>query len=1024
MENSKKIYHIPNVLCRNTLAGHMAPVEAVLVRDKYIISSSRLGTIFVWDLYSGKKIKTLEGHSKSVTTLDYENGILVSGSNDTTIRLWSLNTGECFRILQGHTEAVLAVSISKDIIASGSDDTTIRIWNAQNGELIRVLDEHERSVSTVKIFGETLYSGSWDHFLRIWDLKTGECKGSYEEHFDSIMDLDVNKNVIVTADYTGYINVWNRKTHELIHHLKQHRLAVLGIKIDNNYIYSTSKDKSIRITDINTGVCVKKLEGHQDATTGIDKQANFIITSSADKLIKIWDDFSLHSRHTIKAHENQVLGTKNEGNLLVTAGTDNFLKIWNIEEGTLYKTIKINHIGWIWGLDFKDNRILASSDDGFYRLYDVDSGQMLQELKGHEGKVYRTMIHGNKAITSGWDNTARVWDLNSGVCLHVLRGHSYAVYSSVITEDGKYITGSSDGTIRVWDSNGSEIRMINFHQDEIFHIDVQGDLVASASGDGVCGVFNYHTGELVASFDDHSDQVWTVLFHGDIIITGSADNTIKIWDINTKSCLDTLEGHNDAVKDLAISGNYLVSGSFDSTIKIWDIKKYLDTEKELEEKVTKEIESLTAQIQMARTYDLIPAELGEPGLIRILYSMNLSDSDKEFKNEKFIASIKESAKTWNNVGRIGYAPWLSVIPRGIKAGTIPLEEDENVANILQEFLSGFRENKDLYWLGLLRRYQNNLEQLLPSEWTFKLHFSGQGPNPIDGYEWIPLRSKINYTSLEDREETALVFQITLQNINEWLLPIIKAIEIQLKDDRGDVKYIQFNNFIPNEEGDWTTTAMFKIDSGYRMEPTAIIHITDIRVIYDENLTPSFQGSNIVRQLNEIRLENQELENYLEVLHQNIQLLNEEIASISLENPPTKKPHKKTAVTVQKGYRLDELANSSESMEVFKYVKKKYQEPKIGNLEVKIKEYFNKFLEFIQPKFILFTSATSIVSAILSILVYLHVLFPDQVFMGEKVLGSDFTLLEIMLYASAYVILAIILVISIATWFRYQFRKRK
>ena len=1024
MIKSKKIYRISNIICRNVLAGHETPVEAVLIRDEFIISGSRGGKIKIWDLHSGKNIKTLKGHTGSITSLDCQHGIIVSGSKDKTIRIWLLETGDCMQTLQGHTEAVLSVCISDNYIASGSDDSTVRIWNVENGESMQILEQHSRSVSAVKIFKNKLYSASWDHFLRIWDLGSGECLSAVEEHFDAISTIDVSENFIVTGDQTGYIHVWDRETLDTLHHFKHHRLAVMGVKIAQNYLYSTSKDKTILITDLTTGVCVKKLEGHHDATVGIDKQNNYIVSSSADKMIRIWDNFSIHSHYTIKAHEGLILGIKAQGNTLVSVGIDNILKVWDVKNGRLLKTIDPGYKSWIWGLAFDGNLILASSDKGIYRLYDLGSGKLLQELKGHQGKVYRAYIHRDKAITAGWDNTARVWDLNSGTCLHVLRGHTYAVYSAIITEDEKYITGSSDGTIRVWDSNGKEIREIAYHQDEIFHIEAEGDILVSASGDGVCGVFNYKTGEVIAEFDDHTDQVWTVLIHKGLIFTGSADNTIKIWDLNTKSCLDTLEGHTDNVKDLTISGDYLISGSLDSTIRIWDISKYFDSKLEIDEAITSNLESLVAQIQMSRTYDLVPFELGEPGLLRILYGMKPLTDETAFKHEKLVLAVKECAHSWNNLGRIGYAPWLSDIPRGIRAGSIPLEENESLEIILQKFLSGIRENGDLYWFGLLRKYQNNLETLLPNKWSFKLDFSGQGPNPLEGYEWIPLTSKINHTDLDDREETALVFRLTFQNMNDWILPLIKAVEIQLKDDRGDVNYIQFNNFIPNEKGEWNTTAMFKIDAGYKMEPTAIINITDIRVLYDEKLAPNFQGSNVLEQLSEIRLENQELRNKLEILNANIFKMSGEIASISLKAPPTKKKQIKNFGPVQKGYKLDELSNTADSMKVFKYVKQNFHEPRIGMLKVHIKEYFNKFLEYIQPKFILFTSMTSIVSALLSIMVYLHIFFPDQDFLGENILGSEFSLLEIIIYIILYLILTIILIFSIVAWIKYQFRKKK
>jgi WD40 repeat protein len=1023
MAVSKLIYDIPNVICCKILRGHDYPIESVLIRDNYIISASRSGKINIWDLTTGKILRSLNGHSDFVNSLDSYGGKLVSGGNDKILRVWDIKTGECLMKLEGHSKPILSVCITEDLIASGSDDHTIRIWDGKSGDLIRVLKGHARSVSGVRIIDDTLYSSSWDHGVRIWDLECGDCLGEREEHFDAINTIDVSEEYIATGDQTGYINIWDIKTLELLHTLKHHKLAIMHLKIDGNYIYTTSKDKTICITDLSTGICVKKLEGHSDATVGIDKQNNFIVSCSADKTIRIWDDFSLHSKFNFKAHQGLVLGAKAYDKTLVTTGNDNLLKIWDIKSGSLIKKVELENEGWNWGLAFKKNQILVSSDEGNYRLYDLESGKIIQTLKGHKGKTYRTMIRDNRAITSGGDNTARVWDLESGKCLHILKGHTYPVYSSVITEDGKFITGSSDGTIRVWNNEGIQLRVIDFHNDEIFHLEVQGEYVVSASGDGICGVFNFNTGDLVAKFDDHTDQVWTVFIHKNLVFSGSKDKTIKIWDLDTQLCINTLEGHKDGVKDLTLDGNYLISGSYDSQVRIWDISKHLDLKLEISEKISSDFDTLAAQIQMGRTYELIHENLGDPEVIGLLYGMKSSSESSQDTN--LILNFKDRIGTWDNLGRIAYAPWLSEIAIGIQNGTIPLKEDESVETILQKYISGFRDNGDLYWMGLLRRYGNKLETLFPKKWTFRLDFSGQGPNPLEGYEWQRLGPKINKVNLKDREETALVFRLTLENINEWILPLVKAFEIQIKDDRGDVNYVNFSNFLPDEQGNWYTTAMFKIDAGYKMEPNAMLYFSDINVIYENLLAPSFQGTNILKQISIIRRENEDLRQKLESIEQQMLLLSEKIISTEVGKvlPEQKQKIKKAVLP---GYKLENLYSYGKSKKIFQRIEKQYQEPVIGVINVEIGEKFNKFLEHIQPKFILFTSATSITTALLAILLYIQG-FTSIDLLGNFIDlggGNIIPLTEIILYILVYGILIIILVVSIIMWSRYQSRRRK
>ncbi|NCS20362.1 MAG: hypothetical protein GPJ15_10325 [Microcystis aeruginosa G11-06] len=60
---------------------------------------------------------------------------MASGSADNTIKLWNLETGKEIRTLKGHDNLVNSVSFSPDgkTLASGSVDKTIKLWNGSNG---------------------------------------------------------------------------------------------------------------------------------------------------------------------------------------------------------------------------------------------------------------------------------------------------------------------------------------------------------------------------------------------------------------------------------------------------------------------------------------------------------------------------------------------------------------------------------------------------------------------------------------------------------------------------------------------------------------------------------------------------------------------------------------------------------------------------------------------------------------------------------------------------------------------------
>ena len=120
----------------------------------------------------------LEGHDNLVISVNFspDGKTLVSGSWDKTIKLWNVETGKEIRTLKGHDELVRSVNFSPDgkTLVSGSLDKTIKLWNVETGEEIRTLKGHDSYLSSVNFSpdGKTLVSGSDDNTIKLWNLGT------------------------------------------------------------------------------------------------------------------------------------------------------------------------------------------------------------------------------------------------------------------------------------------------------------------------------------------------------------------------------------------------------------------------------------------------------------------------------------------------------------------------------------------------------------------------------------------------------------------------------------------------------------------------------------------------------------------------------------------------------------------------------------------------------------------------------------------------------------------------------------
>ena len=131
-------------------------------------------TVRVWDLTTGKLIKTLIQHTDLIWSIAIspDSKTLVCGSRDRTIQIIDLSTGYIKQTLTKHTSAVWAVAISPDgnTLASGGSDNNIILWDLHSGEVQKILTGHSQDVLSVAFSpdGQKLVSCSRDQKIRIW----------------------------------------------------------------------------------------------------------------------------------------------------------------------------------------------------------------------------------------------------------------------------------------------------------------------------------------------------------------------------------------------------------------------------------------------------------------------------------------------------------------------------------------------------------------------------------------------------------------------------------------------------------------------------------------------------------------------------------------------------------------------------------------------------------------------------------------------------------------------------------------
>lgn len=355
------------------------------------------------------------GHYDSIQSIEWssDSRFFLSAAKDLTARIWSVDPEEGFlaTTLAGHREGVCAAYFSKDQerIYTVSKDGAVFRWeyvpNPNQPSDNEGMDEDDDG------------STKWRIVERHYFMQNNAKVNCVAYHADS--------NLLVAGFSNGVFGLYEMPEFNMIHTLSisQNDIDFVTINKSGEWLaFGASKLGQLLVWEWQSESYILKQQGHFDSMNALvySPDGQKIITTADDGKIKVWDIKSGFCIVTFTEHTSGVTACEfaKKGNVLFTSSLDGSIRAWDLIRYRNFRTFTTpTRLSFsCLAVDPSGEVVCAGSLDSFdVHIWSVQTGQLLDQLSGHEGPVSTLAFapNGGVVVSGSWDHTVRIWSIFS-----------------------------------------------------------------------------------------------------------------------------------------------------------------------------------------------------------------------------------------------------------------------------------------------------------------------------------------------------------------------------------------------------------------------------------------------------------------------------------------------------------------------------------------------------------------------------------------------------------------------------------
>lgn len=225
--------------------------------------------------------------------------------------------------------------------------------------------------------------------------------------------------------------------------------------------------------------------------------------------------------------------------------------------------------------------VYSAASDGI-RMWDIKSGELVQEFLGHENyilELHENLAH-NMLISTSGDGTLKMWDRDTGNVIHSIIAKDKKAFSILKSRNPTFLfVETGKGNVQKLNISTFEVeKTYSIHEGGINHfIELQHTTeIVSLSDDNILKIWNTVSGEIEFSIIIKAPYARSALINQNEtrLVVRTDQQVVQIWDLENKELIVDIDGHKDRVLPPFFMNDhkYVITSSRDREINIWDVE--------------------------------------------------------------------------------------------------------------------------------------------------------------------------------------------------------------------------------------------------------------------------------------------------------------------------------------------------------------------------------------------------------------------------------------------------------------------